>query len=179
MTTMPPESQHSNAMQVYGMGQTFFERGQYREAIDCFQQTLTLTHEQSTLGGAVQLWLVTAYDAVGQRQAALDLCRQLDTHSDRETRQKSRQLLYILEAPKLQLRSEWLTQIPDLSEPDGFNRSMQSGQPKPSQKPKPDPPLTVQPFEPIDPKDSRGFLSLAFAASMVALMALWWLSQHR
>jgi hypothetical protein len=69
----------------------------------------------SRLGGEVQIWLVTAYEALGQRSDALTLCRELSRHPDLQTRKQGRRLLYILEAPRLTTRPEWLTQIPDLT----------------------------------------------------------------
>ena len=54
-------------------------------------------------------------DTKGQTPEAIALCRQLSQHPDLETRKQSKNLLYILEAPQLQRRAEWLTQIPDLA----------------------------------------------------------------
>jgi tetratricopeptide (TPR) repeat protein len=169
---------NEQAMVAYGTGQAAFERGQYREAINCFQTALQLVPDRSSpLGGAIQIWLVTAYDAAGQRNEALNLCRQLHAHSDYDTRQQSRRLIYILEAPKLQSRTEWLTQIPDLAQPQTSPRTVSVGQPSPSTKP-PDPkPITAEPFEPINPKESLGFMGLALGVSLMILLALWWLSQ--
>ncbi|HEY9824525.1 MAG TPA: hypothetical protein V6D19_03695, partial [Stenomitos sp.] len=112
----------------------------------------------------------------GQRDEALALCRQLQTHGDRETRQQSRRLLYILEAPKLQSRAEWLTQIPDLNDAREANRSWVAGQSsgKSSSKPKMPQPSATEPFEPINPQESRGFLGLALVASAAMLVLLWW-----
>jgi tetratricopeptide (TPR) repeat protein len=162
----------------YAQGQNAFERGQYREAIDCFQRALSLTPESSALGGAIQIWLVTAYEAAERREEALTLCRQLRTHANYETRQQAKQLLYILEAPKLQLKPEWLTQIPELNESglpnyktptqraaDQFAQGSSSTGPK----------WSIEPMEPIEPKESRGFLGLALGIS-IAMLVLWWLS---
>lgn len=172
----PPNVPPDQAMTAYGTGQAAFERGLYRESIDCFQKALALVSQSSPLGGAIQIWLVTAYDAAGQRDEALALCRQLQTHGDRETRQQSRRLLYILEAPKLQSRSEWLTQIPDLNAASETNRSWVAGQPsgKGSSKPKGPQSSAIAPFEPINPQESRGFLGLALVASAAMLVLLWW-----
>lgn len=74
----------------------------------------------------MQTWLVTAYQATGQQQEAIALCRQLTAHPDWKTRKEGKRILYILEAPKLQTRPEWLTQIPDLEnlvDRDGRDRA--------------------------------------------------------
>jgi tetratricopeptide (TPR) repeat protein len=167
-------------MAAYATGQAAFERGLYRDSIDWFEKALSLTSQQSALGGAIQIWQVTAYDAAGQNEAAIALCRQLSTHPNLETRQQSKRLLYILEAPKLQTRPEWLTQIPDLDPPAAAPRRYSAvGQPGASAASKPKAPKSImsEPFEPIDPKESGGFLGIALGLSGVILLGLWWLSQ--
>jgi tetratricopeptide (TPR) repeat protein len=172
---MNADAQSSEAMLAYVTGQAAFERGQYREATDSFQQALKLSQANSALGGAIQIWLVTAYDAAGQREEALDLCRQLRTHGDYDTRQQSKRLLYILEAPKLQSRPEWLTQIPDLGQAEA-NPDRPIGRTRQTTA-QPFAPKGIEPFEPIDPKESRGFLGLALGVSALVLFALWWMGQ--
>jgi tetratricopeptide (TPR) repeat protein len=162
---------------AYSNGQIAFERGLYRESVDWFEQALTLTSKQSALSGAIQLWLVTAYDAAGQGEEAIALCRQLSNHPNLTTRQQSKRLLYILEAPKLQTRPEWLTQIPDLNQPAATRRYSAVGQPGPSPKSSEPKSITAEPFEPIDPKESSGFLGIALGLSGMILLGLWWFSQ--
>lgn len=99
----------------YQAGEKAFERGQYRESVQYLTKANHLAGQNSRLGGEICIWLVTAYEAAGQRQEAIALCRQLQHHPIGKIRKQSRQLLYILEAPRLNLRPEWLTQIPDLS----------------------------------------------------------------
>jgi tetratricopeptide (TPR) repeat protein len=99
----------------YQIGRTAFEGGRYREAVQHLEKASALVARNTRLGGEVQIWLVTAYEATGQRQAAIALCQQLSQHPDLETRKQGRRLLYILEAPKLSRRDDWMTQIPDLS----------------------------------------------------------------
>jgi hypothetical protein len=179
---IPPSSSNTEmeAMAAFTTGQTAFERGLYRDSIDWFTKALTLTSRQSALGGDIQMWLVTAYDAAGQGEAAIALCRELSNHANLETRQQSKRLLYILEAPKLQSKPEWLTQIPDLDPPNASPRRYSAvGQPGQSRNAKPNEPksITEDPFEPIDPKESRGFLGIALGLSSVILLGLWWFSQ--
>jgi hypothetical protein len=99
----------------YQTGKAAFEGGRYREALLHLEKASALVARDTRLGGEVQIWLVTAYEAAGQRQAAIALCQQLSQHPDLETRKQGRRLLYILEAPKLSRRADWMTQIPDLS----------------------------------------------------------------
>jgi tetratricopeptide (TPR) repeat protein len=103
------------AKEDYQAGKAAFERGEYRKAVQSLESAKALVAPMSRLGGEVQIWLVTAYEALGQRSDALTLCRELSRHPDLQTRKQGRRLLYILEAPRLTTRPEWLTQIPDLT----------------------------------------------------------------
>ena len=98
----------------YEAGKVAFESGQYRQSVENLEKASALVDRNSRLGGEVQMWLVTAYEAAGQRKEAIDLCKQLHNHPSLEIRQQSRRLVYILEAPQLNRRPEWMTQIPDL-----------------------------------------------------------------
>lgn len=100
----------------YQAGRVAFERGSYRESVTHLEKASALTLQNTRLGGEIRLWLVTAYEANGQRNQALELCRQLRHHPHWEVRKQGRRVLYILEAPQLSTRPEWLTQIPDLSQ---------------------------------------------------------------
>jgi tetratricopeptide (TPR) repeat protein len=177
--TFSTASDENEGTKPYIQGQDAFERGQYREAIDYFQRALSLTPESSALGGAIQVWLVTAYEAAERREEALALCRQLRTHADYETRQQAKRLLYILEAPKLQLKPEWLTQIPELNESGrspAYRASTQRAVGQATQSASSaSPKWSTEPMEPIEPKESSGFLGLALGVS-IAMLALWWLS---
>ena len=99
----------------YQAGKAAFEAGEYRISVQRLEAAVALVNCNSRLGGEVQIWLVTAYQAKGQTPEAIALCRQLSKHPDLETRKQSKNLLYILEAPQLQRRAEWLTEIPDLA----------------------------------------------------------------
>jgi tetratricopeptide (TPR) repeat protein len=168
----------ADAVGAFSTAQIAFERGLYRESIGWLEKALTLTSAQSALGGSIQTWLVTAYDAAGQYDAAIALCQKLSTHANLETRQQSKRLLYILEAPKLQPRPEWLTQIPDLNQPAATRRYSAVGQPGSASKPRKTEPksITEVPFEPIEPKESTGFLGVALGVSGILLLGLWWFS---
>ncbi len=161
----------------YQAGQTAFERGQYRESVQHLARAGSLAGQNSRLGGEIQIWLVTAYEAAGQRQDAIALCRQLKHHPAIETRKQSRQLLYILEAPRLNLRPEWLTQIPDLSEVSDDDSKYRRGG---STSSAPRPAQSTSTSEPIDlsqinTKDNR-FIWIALLAIALTLGGLVWLS---
>lgn len=98
----------------YQAGIAAFERGQYRDSVQHLEKASAQAKRNSRLGGEIQLWLVTAYEAAGQRTEAIALCEQLKRHPDSETSKQARRLLYIMQAPQLKRPTEWLTQIPDL-----------------------------------------------------------------
>lgn len=99
----------------YQTGQLAFERGDYRQAVSLFMTASAQVQSNTRIGGEVQIWLVMAYEADGQASAAKELCRKLANHPSLDTRQASKRMLYIMEAPELARRDDWLTKIPDLS----------------------------------------------------------------
>lgn len=161
----------------YQAGKTAFERGRYRESVQHLARASALTEQRSRLGGEARIWLVTAYEAAGQKEEAIALCRQLKHHPVKEIRKQGRQVLYILEAPRLNLRPEWLTQIPDMSgvsdsEPKYRSGGSSSITPRRDQ-------LNLTP-EPVDPsqvntKDNR-FIWVALVAIALTLGGLVWLN---
>ncbi|NEQ25985.1 MAG: hypothetical protein F6K28_44430 [Microcoleus sp. SIO2G3] len=120
---------------------------------------------------------MTSYQAAEQQQEAIALCEQLTRHPDLQTRQQAKRLLYILKAPRLKTRPEWLTEIPDLgaideSAQDNKGAFQASSKPKRS-RPQPEP-------EPIDlsqvnTKDNQ-FIWVALVAIALTIGGLLWLS---
>lgn len=104
-------------------GKIAFEQGRYRQSVRHLEAARDRVETTSRLGGEVQLWLATAYDATGDRQDAIALCRSLKFHPSWDTRKQSRRLLEILEAPKLSRDSEGLVEIPDLSDIDADGKN--------------------------------------------------------
>ena len=98
-------------------GKAAFEAGFYQDAIALLRQGESIQTEERSMAvdGELKTWLVMAYEAAGDRSAALNLCRIVSRHPHGQTRDQGKRLLYILEAPKLKMKSEWLVEIPDLS----------------------------------------------------------------
>lgn len=172
---MNPENKEKLQIE-YQAGKAAFERGQYREAVEHLEKASALAVRNSRLGGSVQMWLVTAYEAAGQRSEAIALCKQLERHPDLETRKQGKRLRYILEAPQLTRPPEWLTQIPDLgaiAEDDGKYRLGSSAtrvKRSPQKPPEPEPVDLSQ----VNTKDNL-FIWLALGAVGLTLAALvWW-----
>lgn len=160
----------------YKAGLATFERGQYRQAIQHLEKANALANRNSRLGGEVQLWLINAYEAAGQRQEAIALCELLKRHPHHEINKQGRRLLYILQAPQLQRPAEWMTQIPDLATlSDNESRmklSVRSDNNKRS--PQPEPTREIEDLSKINTKDNR-FISIALVAIIFTLGALvWW-----
>lgn len=106
----------------YQAGQDLLERGQYRLSVQTLEEATELVNLSSQLGGEVQMWLVTAYQAVGKLQNASALCQTLTLHPHPDIRKQSQEVLYILQAPKLKRPEEWMIKIPDLEEKNQSNR---------------------------------------------------------
>ena len=137
------------------------ERGQYRQAVLAFQEALA-AHPQDP---QVKLWLVMAYEANQERQLARDLCRELTTHPDPQVRQESQRVLYILEAPQLQRRAEWLSEIPLMTDESLSGVTLRQRQSNPSL------PAVVSPS--VEPRVERNhFIPVALVGSLLVLL-LW------
>jgi len=161
----------------YQAGKDAFERGRYRESVQFLARASALATPSSSLSGEIQIWLVTAYEAAGQSPEAIALCRQLNRHPDLDTRKQSRRLLYILEAPKLNLRPEWLNQIPDLSavsdsDPRDFRGSVSAPTKQPSDLPTSPAPVDLAS---VNAQDNQ-FLWAALSVLALVIGGLIWFS---
>lgn len=165
----------------YQAGKASFERGDYRKSIQFLERASEKVERASRLGGEIQIWLVTAYEAAGERSQALELCRQMSRHPDYLIRKQSKRLLYILEAPRLKTRPEWLTEIPDLtalSDGDRDRKGSTQYAAKSSSVKEPDRQWLVEPADPtkVNTQDNR-FVWVALLLGILTLAGLWWASQ--
>lgn len=158
----------------YQTGKAAFERGNYREAVKHLEAASALVNRTSRLGGEAQMWLVTAYEATGQKSEAIALCKQLSRHPDLETSKQGKRLLYILEAPQLKRPAEWMTSIPDLGtlgESDPKDRRGSNPAPIRDRKSR-DPLEAIDPSQ-INTKDNQ-FIWIALIASIIVIGGLVW-----
>ncbi|HIK09640.1 MAG TPA: hypothetical protein IGS52_05130 [Oscillatoriaceae cyanobacterium M33_DOE_052] len=177
---MTNDSGQERLKSEYQAGRYAFERGQYRQAVQHLETASGLGDLGSRLGGEVRMWLVTAYEAVGEGNKAIALCQQLTKHPDLETRKQAKGLLGILEAPKLRSRPEWRVEIPDLASLDeGAAANALATAPKTprssaskrsSAKPQPEIDLSQ-----VNLKDNS-FIWVALGLSGIILASLVWLS---
>lgn len=164
---------------AYYLGQQAFERGYYQAAMQQFVQAIAGVKPNSPLGGEIQIWLVNAYAAADQNPEAVALCRQLTRHPDHTTRQQSKRLLYILEAPRLKLRPEWQTQIPDLGaiaageEQDKLASVRYAATPKKPRRPRPKPEPKPEDLSQMNTRDNQ-FIWLSLAAAIAIVGGLVW-----
>jgi tetratricopeptide (TPR) repeat protein len=115
---------------LYQAGIAAFERGQYRLSIQQLTAALESIPKGSREGGDVQIWLISAYQGLGDSATATELCRQLTRHPNGRIREQANQLLYILEAPRLKRPDEWMSQIPDLEKLPDSEPKFQKGSSK-------------------------------------------------
>jgi hypothetical protein len=160
----------------YQSGQIAFERGEYRQAVSYFLAAVAQVQPNTQIGGEVQMWLVTAFEAAGQIQEAKALCQKLASHPNLDTRQASKRMLYIMQAPDLVRRDEWLTKIPDLShlEDAQGNAGVNIN---PSAPTPPKPRSLEEQYAPIDlsqvnTKDN-GFITIASILTIVTFLGIW------
>ncbi|MBT9316853.1 tetratricopeptide repeat protein [Leptothoe spongobia] len=168
---MPDVANQKRAQAAYQLGQQAFERGRYADAVAAFEQGIA--HQPGiSLDGELKLWLVNALTATDRRQEAIELCGKLARHPNLDVRKQSKQLLYIIQAPKLEAKEEWLTKIPDLATLEDSNE-------KPWQKilTKPRPPKPPPPPLPLSEVNTwdNGFAWVALIGSALLVGGLWWL----
>jgi hypothetical protein len=183
MSDAIPDSQESQAQTCLLQGQRAFEAGYYSQATAQFEKGIPLAEAGTALQGELRIWLVMSHEAAGDRDRALELCRLIGRHPDPETRQQAKRLLYILEAPKLRMNPEWLTQIPDLTEITSNKENKAWSRPvvnlSPPKPPKVKPPEGYVIPEPTDPSkvnmgdDRSWFLALAGAIAVLLGVLLW------
>ncbi|MEM8503923.1 MAG: tetratricopeptide repeat protein [Cyanobacteria bacterium P01_D01_bin.1] len=156
-------------------GQLLFERGRYREAIAHFQTALSLSNPIGSRGGEIQLWLVNTYIASGREAEGLALCRKLIVHPDLDTKQQSKRILYILEAPELELKPEWVTKIPDLADMDDDKQIRYAQRPKKTRRRKPKPEPEPLDLSQVNTADNQ-FVWIALIGIILTIGGLFWLS---
>ncbi|MEA5508611.1 tetratricopeptide repeat protein [Crocosphaera sp. UHCC 0190] len=156
----------------YQAGQDLLQRGQYRLSVQTLEEAKALINPSSSLGGDVQMCLVTAYQGVGRLEDAIAVCEELTRHPNLEVRQQSKRVLYILKAPKLKRPDAWMTKIPSTNPEETDNpRYLQA---KPISKPQEKPTLEVEDLSQINTKDNA-FVWVALALLLIILGCLAWL----
>ncbi|MDJ0715831.1 MAG: hypothetical protein QNJ54_16640 [Prochloraceae cyanobacterium] len=157
----------------YQAGKEAFERGQYRLSVQHLETASKLIAGASRKGGEAQMWLVTAYQALGKQKEAIALTQKLCHHPHREIRQQSQRLLYIYEAPKLSRPKEWMTEIPDLSDLSDRQMKDNLGISMSKSNSKENPAVRSEDLTQINTKDNQ-FIWVALLAIILVLGSLVW-----
>ena len=161
--------------QQYQAGKEALERGQYRLSIKYLESAKNLAAFNSRRGGKAGIWLVTAYQAANQIEAAIALAQELIVHPDLQTREQAQRILYIMQAPKLERPKEWMSEIPDLAAAEpGASRYVGAKKRKP---PKP-PQVELEDLEPAptEVKD-KDFMWFTLVLVILIVGSLFWLSR--
>ena len=102
------------------------ERGDYSQCLALLEplsQKYSLSGEE---GPKIRMIMVTAFLGKGDDLKAISTCRMLTKCKDPDLRQRSKQLLSILEAPSLERPANWSIQLPNLEltslEENTFNK---------------------------------------------------------
>lgn len=165
----------AQADEEMALGQALFERGRYKKAIAHFQTALALSNPIGSRGGDIQMWLVNAYIAAGREEEGLALCRKLIRHPDLDTKQQSKRMLYILEAPELEMKPEWVTKIPDLGNMDDDSQIRYAQRPKKKRRRKPKPEPEPLDLSEVNTEDNQ-FVWIGIIVIALTLGGLIWLS---
>ena len=163
------------ARQRYRNGKAAFENGKYRQAVEELKKACALLERNTRLGGEVQIWLATAYEASGQNREAIELCEQLKRHPYPETSKDAKRLQYIFKAPKLERPKEWMTEIPDLATLSDKSKIRVAASRKKSPAVKEVEEVEFIDLSQVNTQDNR-FIWLALIVIAVTLGSLFWLS---
>ncbi|MEM6752679.1 MAG: hypothetical protein AAF630_06905 [Cyanobacteria bacterium P01_C01_bin.38] len=163
------------AKQRYRNGKAAFENGKYRQAVEELIKACALLERNSRLGGEVQIWLATAYEASGQNQQAIELCEMLKRHPYPETSKEAKRLQYILKAPKLERPKEWMTEIPDLATISDKSKIRVAASPKKSKAGSEVEEMEFIDLSQVNTQDNR-FIWLALIVIALTVGSLVWLS---
>ena len=129
-----------------------------------------LADSSTSLGAEIQILLVTAYQALGKREEAIALCQELIKHPNLQTRQKAKDVLYIIQAPKLQRPAEWMSEIPALGDEQATKAQYVSAK---KQQKKAEPELELPDIDPsqIETNDNQ-FIWFALAIATLTIGSL-------
>lgn len=104
------------AVTIFSAAMSAFNKGKYKYAVSLYAEAVDLVGESSRLGGQYQLWHAQALDAMGEKGQAARMLDDLRTHTDGDVRKVSRELLFIITAPALDLDPGTFLDIPSFDQ---------------------------------------------------------------
>ncbi|CAM9614024.1 unnamed protein product [Discosporangium mesarthrocarpum] len=100
-------------------------KGKYDTASEMLSRAVKYAGEDSRRGGEFKLWAVQALQGVGKDAEAIHLLKSMKHHSDKDVRKVSTELLFIAQAPKMELKKEDRVEFPDVSHiNEAFDKNM-------------------------------------------------------
>jgi hypothetical protein len=117
-------SDEDKAEVYFDEGLLLFQAGDYVPAAALMAGAVELVGAKSRRGGEFQLWGAQALHASGETREANEMLRRMKTHSDGAVRRVSQEILYIFEAPRLEIDPNELMQfdLEGLSGLEGFGQ---------------------------------------------------------
>lgn len=105
-------------------GVIFFQNGEYSTSAALIEKAVELVGAKNRRGGEFQLWLAQALHASGEQGEAIRMLRDMKNHSDGAVKRVSQEILFVYEAPRLELNREDMMQfdLESLSGLDGFGQ---------------------------------------------------------
>ena len=104
----------SNIASAIKATEAALEKGDYGICIKIIDPLLLDFQAETEIGGQLRLLIVTAYMGKGDEQKAINICQKLLHNKKESVRQQAKQLLSILDAPRLPKPSNWSVKIPNL-----------------------------------------------------------------
>lgn len=110
-TYEPPDSATAATAGGHGMeAMALFRAGQYATAVPEFRRAVAAVGANSAEGGRLTLWLAQALSAAGEHSEAVAVLEALQAHPDGEVANTAAELLFIVNAPRLEVpRNAFLT----------------------------------------------------------------------
>ena len=90
------------------------ERGDYGQCISFLEDLSEIHPSSEPEGSKIRILLATAYIGKGDNLKAISTCKLLAKCPDKDIREKAKQLIPILEAPRLKRPSNWSIEIPNI-----------------------------------------------------------------
>ena len=104
----------SNIASAIKATEAALEKGDYGICIKIIDPLLLDFQAETEIGGQLRLLIVTAYMGKGDEQKAINICQTLVHNKKESVRQQAKQLLSILDAPRLPKPPNWSVEIPKL-----------------------------------------------------------------
>ena len=114
----------SNSALAKKAAEAALDKGDYNLCIEIIDPLLLTFSGSTTIGGQLRLLKVTAYMGIGDEQKAINICQTLIDNKEANARQQAKQLLSILDAPRLPRPSNWSIEIPKIEMEQSLESSL-------------------------------------------------------